>query len=273
MTSTAVVRELGDVAPAEGRSVSARSGRDPASGAPEPNLHIETLDSLLARGRRPSSLPLSIGLHVVALVAFVAVPLLTSQDLPEPTTAVRAFFVEPAAVVPPPPPPPPPARRVAPRSAVRPPEPSSAFAAPVEVPEEIRPEQGLDVGVAEGMPGGVEGGIAGGVVGGIVGGLAEAAPREPVRVGGVVKPPTKLKNVDPEYPELARQARARGVVIIEALIGPDGRVREAKVLRSVPLLDAAALTAVRQWVYSPTLVGGVPVPVLMTITVNFNLIF
>jgi protein TonB len=110
-------------------------------------------------------------------------------------------------------------------------------------------------------------------VGGIVGGLAETTPREPVRVGGGIKPPTKLKHVAPEYPELALTARARGVVIVEALIGPDGRVREAKVLRGVPLLDEAALAAVRQWVYTPTLIDGVPVPVLMTVTVNFSLVF
>jgi protein TonB len=60
-------------------------------------------------------------------------------------------------------------------------------------------------------------------------------------------------------------------VIIEAIIGPDGRVQEAKVLRSIPLLDAAALDAVRQWQFTPTLLNGVPVPVIMTVTVNFTL--
>ena len=63
----------------------------------------------------------------------------------------------------------------------------------------------------------------------------------------------------------------QGVVIIEAIIGADGRVQEAKVLRSIPLLDAAALDAVKQWEYTPTLLNNQPVPVIMTVTVNFTL--
>ena len=59
--------------------------------------------------------------------------------------------------------------------------------------------------------------------------------------------------------------------IIEATIGPDGAVKDAKVLRSIPLLDQAALDAVRQWQFTPTLLNGVPVPVIMTVTVQFTL--
>ena len=61
------------------------------------------------------------------------------------------------------------------------------------------------------------------------------------------------------------------MVIIEATIGIDGRVTNARLLRSVPLLDQAALEAVRQWTYTPTTLNGVPVPVLMTVTVRFQL--
>jgi protein TonB len=151
-------------------------------------------------------------------------------------------------------------------------------AAPVEAPKEIRPETGLERGVQNAV-GGVEGGIAGGVAGGIVGGLAEAPPPPPppppppaaVRVGGNIKPPTKTKDVRPVYPSIAQSARVQGVVIIEATIGPDGHVQEAKVLRSIALLDAAALDAVKQWVFTPTLLNGTPVPVIMTVTVNFTL--
>jgi periplasmic protein TonB len=60
-------------------------------------------------------------------------------------------------------------------------------------------------------------------------------------------------------------------VIIEATIGPSGKVTDAKVLRSIPLLDNAALEAVRQWEFTPTLLNGVPVPVIMTVTVQFTL--
>ena len=91
------------------------------------------------------------------------------------------------------------------------------------------------------------------------------------RVGGTIKEPTKLKNVSPVYPELAKQARVSGVVILEATIGPRGDVTSVTVLRGAPLLDEAAVEAVKQWVYAPTLVNGVPVPVVMTVTVNFKL--
>ena len=73
------------------------------------------------------------------------------------------------------------------------------------------------------------------------------------------------------YPPIAQSARVQGIVIIEATIGPDGKVRDAKVLRGQPLLNDAALSAVRQWEYTPTLLNGVPVPVIMTVTVTFTL--
>jgi len=91
-----------------------------------------------------------------------------------------------------------------------------------------------------------------------------------IRVGGKIKPPTKIKDVKPVYPAMAQSARIGGVVIIEATIGPDGKVIDTKILRSVPLLDQAALDAVRQWEYTPTLLNGVPVPVVVTVTVNFT---
>ena len=114
-------------------------------------------------------------------------------------------------------------------------------------------------------------------MGGVVGGLPEAPPppppppQAPVRVGGAIKQPTKLKNVPPVYPPIAQSARVSGVVIIEATIGVDGSVIDARVIRPVALLDQAALDAVKQWKFSPTLLNGVPVPVIMTVTVNFTL--
>ena len=82
---------------------------------------------------------------------------------------------------------------------------------------------------------------------------------------------TKTKDVAPVYPPIAQSARVQGVVIIEAMIGPNGKVQDARVLRSIPLLDQAALDAVRQWEFTPTLLNGVPVPVIMTVTVQFTL--
>lgn len=221
-------------------------------------------------------LPVSIGLHVAALLAAIIVPLLEAQPLPEPAGAVKAFFADPVAAPPPPPPPPPPAPKQVQKVEIKPiPQDVPKFVAPVEVPDEIKPTSTLDVGVEGGAAGGVEGGVAGGVAGGIVGGLpAEPPPPPPVqavRVGGNIKEPTKTKNVAPTYPDIAKQARVSGVVILECTISPQGRVSDVKVLRGIPLLDQAAIDAVKQWQYTPTLLNGVPVPVIMTVTVNFKL--
>ena len=147
-------------------------------------------------------------------------------------------------------------------------------AAPIEAPKEFLPEV-PSTGVTQGVPGGVEGGVPGGTIGGVVGGRPTAPPppppQAPIRVGGAIKQPTKIKDVRPVYPPIAQSARVSGMVIIEATIGADGRVKDAKVLRSIPLLDQAALDAVKQWQFTPTLLNNVPVPVIMTVTVNFTL--
>lgn len=92
-----------------------------------------------------------------------------------------------------------------------------------------------------------------------------------IRVGRGVKPPTKIKDVRPVYPPVAREAGIQGIVILEVVIGTDGRVSDARVLRSIPLLDQAALDAVAQWEFTPTVVTGEPTAVVMTTTVNFTL--
>jgi TonB family protein len=88
-------------------------------------------------------------------------------------------------------------------------------------------------------------------------------------VGGVRGAPQKIRDVAPIYPDEARNANVRGVVILEITVGVDGSVTNTRVLRSIPLLDAAALDAVRQWQYQPVLMNGTPVPVIMTVTVPF----
>lgn len=94
---------------------------------------------------------------------------------------------------------------------------------------------------------------------------------EPLPIGGAVRPPAKIVDVRPVYPELARQTRAQGLVEIEIVIGPGGDVEQARVVRGVPLLDKAALDAVRKWKYAPTMVNGVAVPVKMSVGVSFAL--
>jgi protein TonB len=73
------------------------------------------------------------------------------------------------------------------------------------------------------------------------------------------------------YPPIAASAKVSGVVIVEATIGSDGRVNEVRVLRSIPLLDQAAMEAVRQWEFQPTLLNGAPISIVMSMTVNFAL--
>jgi protein TonB len=92
-----------------------------------------------------------------------------------------------------------------------------------------------------------------------------------VRAVGEIKPPKLIKEVSPVYPEIARQARVEGVVIIEATTDIYGRVSHWKVLRSIPLLDQSAIDAVRQWVYEPMIINGRPRGVIFTVTVRFQL--
>jgi TonB family protein len=100
--------------------------------------------------------------------------------------------------------------------------------------------------------------------------VAPQAPA-PIRVGGDIREPRKIRDVRPVYPEAARAAGISGVVILEATIDPEGMPVNIKVLRSIPDLDQAAINAVREWRYQPTLLNGVPVAVMMTVTVNFAL--
>jgi TonB family protein len=109
-----------------------------------------------------------------------------------------------------------------------------------------------------------------GVIGAGVG-AAQTDALPPVRVGNGIPPPVKTKDVKPVYPADAQAARVQGVVVVEATIGPAGRVVDAHVMRSIPLLDGAALDAVRQWEFTPTVVGGVARSVVVTVTVNFSL--
>ena len=99
--------------------------------------------------------------------------------------------------------------------------------------------------------------------------FAKAAGAMPI--GGSIRPPAQVNKVPPKYPVAAQLERVAGMVVLEVIIGVDGKVREGRVTRSVAFLDEAAIEAVRQWEYTPTLLDGKPVPVVMTVTVSFNL--
>jgi protein TonB len=227
---------------------------------------------------RSMTLSVSIVLHTALVIAVILIPILTTDILPPPGDALRAFLVAPPEVAPPPPPPPPPAAGVRPVAkapvAPRPVTEEPKFVAPIEVPAEIVPEEGIDLsGMEGGVPGGVEGGVPGGVVGGVVGGLPQAAPPPPkvVRVGGQIIAPKLVKDVKPEYPDLAIQARVSGMVILEAQVDTRGHVKTVHVLRGAPLFDDAAIAAVKQWRYQPLLLNGEPTEFILTVTLMFNL--
>jgi periplasmic protein TonB len=241
-----------------------------------------------APGRNTAPLLVSIATHVVLIGAVAAVPLLyAAAELP----AVPDMLAFVAAAPPPPPPPPPPAAAAKPKvtpkvmpKVMAKPIPTSGRAAPIEPPKDIVAEAGeVDFAGEEGMPGGVEGGVPGGIVGGIVGGLVPAGvvpsppppspppvDRGPVRVGGDLTAPSLVSRVEPEYPPLALRAQVQGVVILEAVVDRAGRVEHVRILRSIPLLDAAAVAAVQQWRYSPLLLNGTPERFVLTVTVSFS---
>lgn len=92
-----------------------------------------------------------------------------------------------------------------------------------------------------------------------------------IRVGGAIRPPRKLVNLDPVYPEDARTAGIEGIVVLDIVIGGDGSVIQTQVVRSIAELEQAAIDAVMQWKFEPTLLNGEPVEVQMNVAINFTL--
>ncbi len=219
-----------------------------------------------AGARSRYTVPLSLLAHTAIVVAVVVVPLVAADALP--SLASHITFESVTPVVPPEPPRP----RV--RPAVDTPA-VSPDAAPTEAPEGIGdeppiadPVETADLGTGV-LFGTVEGGVD--MLAPPPAPPAQEQPTRTVRPGGDIRPPQKIHDVAPTYPAIAQAARVQGVVIIQATIGPDGQVVDATVLRSIPLLDQAALEAVRQWRYTATRLNGQPVAVVMTVTVHFTL--
>jgi protein TonB len=227
--------------------------------------------------------------QIVGITAAIIIPLLFTDALPK--TQLTSFLVAP----PPPPPPPPPPAASAPKIVKVIPRQFDAgkLMQPKAIPKEITmiKEEELPAasgvqGVVGGVPGGVPGGVAGGVIGGIIGSVPTAAPPPPpppkveapkpvtpqrIRVGGNVQAAMAIRAPKPSYPPLAKQARIQGVVRLNAVIGKDGTIQDLKAASGHPLLVPAALEAVRQWLYKPTLLNGEPVEVVTVIDVNFTL--
>jgi protein TonB len=223
-----------------------------------------------------TTLVASLAAHAAVAAALVVVPLFAQVRLPTPSRPIEAYINAVAvARIPAALPPGRPSTRPAAPSPSAAPASSSQAAAPTEAPTTI------GTGEAAAPPAGVPtGGVPHAGLGEVTGGLpappALAVPppppapvSKPLRVGGDIRAPRKLHHVAPVYPPIAAQARIGGTVILDATISPTGEVVDVRVLRSVPLLDAAAVTAVRQWRYDPPRLNGTPVAVLLTVTVQF----
>ena len=230
-----------------------------------PGFMFQDVVSPRARSNRKwYTLPLSFLVHTSIVAILIVVPLIATDVLPRPRAMLQ--FVEPFVPVFPQPP----AVRRTPVSQAT----QGMTGAPVVAPHVVGVETGL---IFE--PGDVETTGIDGIVGEL--GVAEVAleappaqpiaPPEPVAVADLLRPPVRTRYVMPVYPDIARAARVQGVVVIEAIIGIDGTIEQARVLRSNPLLEQAALAAVKGWEYTPTLLNGRPTPVIMTVTVNFRL--
>jgi len=238
-------------------------------------------ESFISSGKslraRVLAFPMSLAVHAGVILGLIIVPLVRNADLPR-------LDVITALLVPPPPAPAlPAAGRKRPQGRASRIQPVSArlFAgggrlmAPVEIPDEIS-EEALVGSSGWSDLDGVENGPTGMPVDDYIGRIIGAAAddddaRNSGPVAAVVRPPRLVKRVDPVYPEIARQARVFGAVKLEATTNVYGRVRDVRVVESIPLLDQAALDAVRQWIYEPMVINGRPLCLTFKVTVRFVL--
>ena len=226
---------------------------------------------------KPWTVILSGAVQATFLAVLILIPLIYTEALPKASLATLLI-----APPPPPPPPPPPAPtqivKVKPQVHLMD---AGKLVAPKVIPKEVKiikeeAEQPDAMGAIGGVPGGVPGGQMGGVIGGVIGGVGGAPPppkpsQTRIRQGGAVTAASLINKVNPTYPPLARQTRISGTVRLHAIISKDGSVQQLEVLSGHPLLVQAALDAVRQWRYRPTLLNGEAVEVDTTIDVIFSL--
>lgn len=259
----------------------------PVKGEPIHDVFGEAMleDSSTRQHRSPFDWVASVLVHAAILCGLLALPLYFTSGLD-----VHKLNLTFLAVPPPAGPPPAPLLSTRVPKAV-PTVPVRAFVpgkltAPAFVPRVVASAPTMDAMPPDigGVPGGIAGGIPGGQSGGVLGGiLADASrsvappsplvpegPKKPVRVGGTVKPPRLLFGPDPVYPVLAKQSRISGVVVIDAIIDEHGNVTGMQAISGPPLLIAAALKAVSQRKYEPTILDGEPTPVDLKVIVTFK---
>jgi periplasmic protein TonB len=236
-------------------------------------LIVPTLESVATEEgvMRWSFWPVSISVHVVVVLAIFIVPLTADVSWPVPAPLHPLTLPIKVAAVPP-------------EVVARVPAPRSVMTAPSVAPPTLVPPDPAVPTIDQFDVPPIKGYGDGPIDPALIGPSTMLAPTPPVpppaapkpaeqifRVGQGVKEPRRIAGASPEYPALARSARVQGVVILEAVINERGTIERVRVLKSVPLLDGAAIAAVKDWRYTPTLLNGVPVSVLMTITVNFTL--
>jgi protein TonB len=230
--------------------------------------------------RSPLDWAISLAVHTAVLAVLLILPLYFTNvlDVQKLNLTILVAPLPPAA------PPPPMAAHVAPRVVHTPTRTFTPgkLTAPSFIPKAIAtlPEDESAPGVPGGVAGGIPGGQIGGVLGGILGGTLNrvptiaqpvaAGPKVPVRVGGDVKAPRLLYGPAPDYPILAKQSHLSGVVAIEAVIDEHGNVTGMRVISGHPILIPAALKAVSQRKYEPTILDGEPTPINLRIEVSFN---
>ena len=228
-----------------------------------------------SRPRNPWAVTGSLAFLSVLLVAVIVVPLLHTDPLPKRETLTMLYLQPPPASGPSP------RRLEAPThtSSYRPT--NTAILSPVRKAEEAPPPP-VDTmgGVVGGVPGGMVGGVSGGVLTEmptsarsvpILAKSPEPMPVKRMRVASRVAEANLIHDVPPQYPPEAGRARVEGTVVLMAVIGADGTVKDVRIESGLPILAQAAIDAVKQWRYKPYVIDGEPVEVDSRITINFNL--
>src|SRR5271166_3612436 len=237
-------------------------------------------DSLIESGnklktKRLSTTILSFFGQFALVGILVLIPLIFTDALPKGMT--MTFLVAP----PPPPPPPPPAAAPVKVVKIQSEVINGQLRTPTKIPSKVQmikeDEAPPDLG-AGGVPGGVPGGIPGGSTGGVIGGILagqmavpKVATPQRVRVSQGVSTGLLIKKVTPNYPQLAKQARIQGTVVLQAEISKEGTIQNLQLISGHPMLAPAAIEAVKQWRYKPYLLNGEPVAVETQVVVNFSL--
>lgn len=229
----------------------AAEGRQPTGAKPKTFSTSESMSILFRTDREPLKVATIFAIIFHVIVLWVVVPEMggtTTEDSTDDAVVVKRFK-------PPDPPKEQPKRQRRQARSVPIPDPTPDDPEPVQEPidfddyyDDYNPTVGFDIGLPD-----------------------EAPPTGPLRVGGNVKPPEIIRRVEPKYNDVARSANIEGVVILEAVIGADGKVHDVKVLRSLRFLDEEAIKAVRQWEFKPATLNERPVDVFFVLTVNFQL--